>query len=44
MEGRIDGHLNVVEGRLEAVEIAVDQIKAETVKVRQDSVAMIFKK
>ncbi|KAK7393388.1 hypothetical protein VNO78_21942 [Psophocarpus tetragonolobus] len=40
MEGRVDGRFNVMEGRLETVEIAVDGIKVETGALHQDTVAI----
>ncbi|WVZ18370.1 hypothetical protein V8G54_005692 [Vigna mungo] len=40
MEGRLDGRLSVVENNMEAMEIAVDEIKAENVAVRQDTMAI----
>lgn len=40
MEGRVDGRLNVMEGQLEAMEIAVDEMKAETMVLCQDYAAI----
>ncbi|WVZ16576.1 hypothetical protein V8G54_009558 [Vigna mungo] len=40
MEGRLDGRLRVVENKLEAMEIAVDEIRVENVALCQDTMAI----
>ncbi|WVZ05751.1 hypothetical protein V8G54_019097 [Vigna mungo] len=40
MEGKLDGRLRVVENKLEAMEIAVDEIRAENIALHQDTIAI----